>query len=111
MEAPKPLSAAFSELRVVARLVAKLAIYIFLFFVAITVCVLCAPYVFPESSWAYELSEDVNTKNVHIQAKPHDCDWSKAPIGDKECHFKRIVEVETIDNKREVFVSWEKVQE
>jgi len=32
----------------------------------------------------YGISQDKITK----ARKPHDCDWMKAPIGDKDCHFE-----------------------
>lgn len=28
---------------------------------------------------------------VHITSKPSDCDWSRAPLGDKACHFEPAV--------------------
>jgi hypothetical protein len=29
----------------------------------------------------------VNVSDIAKDDKPHDCDWLKAPIGDKECHY------------------------
>ncbi len=43
---------------------------------------------------------------------PSDCDFLKAPIGRKGCHYKKHVEVQESpagnDNKRTVFVYWSK---
>jgi hypothetical protein len=57
----------------------------------------------------YELSED----KIFVEPMPHDCEWDKAPIGRKYCHFGKSVT--TVKDSRgkvaAVFVSWEKVQE
>ena len=52
-------------------------------------------------------------KNVMYIPKPHDCDFDKAPQGNKECHFERRVNVEAAlaNNPVKVTVTWEKVQE
>jgi hypothetical protein len=33
-----------------------------------------------------------NFSDINKENKPHDCDWLKAPIGDKECHFDAEVQ-------------------
>jgi hypothetical protein len=33
----------------------------------------------------------VSTDQVHVDAKPKDCDFMHAPIGDKDCHYKAVV--------------------
>jgi hypothetical protein len=33
-----------------------------------------------------------NFSDINKQDKPHDCDWFKSPIGDKECHFDTEVQ-------------------
>lgn len=43
------------------------------------------------SRWAYELYYGLDSNHLSIDKKPHDCDFWKAPIGAKECHYKRIV--------------------
>ena len=76
---------------------------------------LCAPYMFPESTWAYTLRYNALNKYVVVDSKPHDCDWGKAPIGNKECHFERVLTVkqgdESTDHNTLVSVTWEKVTE
>jgi hypothetical protein len=39
-----------------------------------------------DSSLRYAFQYGVNLSDVNKDPKPHDCDWLKAPIGDKECH-------------------------
>ena len=39
-----------------------------------------APYVAPDSVWAYTLHYQTTKENVYIQPKPHDCDYDKAPL-------------------------------
>ena len=59
----------------------------------IGVCPLVA--VFGDDVWyskiAYELYYSVDSSKLSIDKKPHDCDFWKAPIGQKECHYKRVV--------------------
>jgi hypothetical protein len=43
------------------------------------------------SKLAYELYYEVDSGQLAIEKKPHDCDFLKAPIGEKECHYKRLV--------------------
>jgi hypothetical protein len=33
----------------------------------------------------------VAVNQVHTDDKPSDCDWTRAPLGNKGCHFKAIV--------------------
>lgn len=43
------------------------------------------------SRLAYKLYYSVSDGHLAIDKEPHDCDFWKAPIGEKECHYKRIV--------------------
>lgn len=38
----------------------------------------------------------VKPGNIRIDAKPHDCDFMLAPMGDKGCHYDPVVEVYSI---------------
>jgi len=38
-------------------------------------------------AWAYVIPES----DVYIQEKPHDCAFLAAPLGEKYCHYERIV--------------------
>jgi hypothetical protein len=58
----------------------------------------------------------VSTKHVVVEPKPHGCDFSDAPLGDKHCHFKEVIytvnECESPSCRVEnVTASWEKVSE
>ena len=39
-------------------------------------------------SWVYD---KVNSSNVLYTEKPKDCDFMHAPLGDKGCHYKKVV--------------------
>lgn len=43
----------------------------------------------------------------------HDCEFMKAPIGNKYCHLERIVTIlpQGSTNPTDVYVSWEKVDD
>ncbi|MGA8215604.1 MAG: hypothetical protein WB799_18545 [Candidatus Sulfotelmatobacter sp.] len=77
--------------------------------------ILCAPYVFPDSAWAYALRYNTLNQYVVIDRKPHDCDWDKAPVGNKECHFEKVVNVregdESVGHHILVSVNWEKIMD
>ena len=65
---------------------------------------------FRYSSWGLALSYGVDHANVEIQQEPHDCDFWKAPIGEKECHYKRVISVTEIGlagNSHEPVISYD----
>jgi hypothetical protein len=39
----------------------------------------------------FMVTESVSADQIVIDRKPHDCDFDKAPLGNKECHFEKIV--------------------
>ena len=39
----------------------------------------------------YETKYDAQSKDVQLQASPHDCEYSTAPLGNKNCHYERQV--------------------
>lgn len=60
------------------------------------------------------------TDQVVIERKPHNCEWSSAPLGDKHCHYKAIVTPLDQNGKvitaagqtpTTVHVGWERVDE
>jgi hypothetical protein len=65
---------------------------------------------FPEAWYAFTNGTDIDL--VHVQSEPHDCDFSKAPLGDKECHFEKHVETQKDPKtgKVSVYVYWNKVE-
>ncbi|HKD85924.1 MAG TPA: hypothetical protein VKB58_14320 [Terriglobales bacterium] len=70
-----------------------------------------APWMSDEDRYA--LAYGTNTAHVHADEKPSDCDWTKAPMGSKSCHYEKHVEVPPAENGElpSVFVTWEKVQD
>ena len=39
----------------------------------------------------YMIQYSVDYSEVHEDVRPHDCDFLKAPLGDKNCHYERTV--------------------
>lgn len=70
---------------------------------------------FPQSPWAYAIQYNTDADHVYIDRKPHDCEFDKAPIGNKYCHFDKIVTTkngdESVNYKTLVVVTWNKVSE
>lgn len=62
----------------------------------------------PTVTW-YAIKYGITDKSHLLEMpKPHDCDWGKAPIGNKECHF----EVRAYyGSDKHLFVGWEKVSD
>ena len=85
--------------------------------VPIVLMVIIQPFItniFPESAWAYGIQYSTQSQYVVIDSKPHDCDFFKAPIGNKYCHFDREVAAlkdNQHPNQPLVYVSWNKVSE
>lgn len=46
-----------------------------------------------ESKFRYAAYYNVRNEQITLVKKPHDCDFLKAPIGSKECHFDKVVAV------------------
>jgi hypothetical protein len=59
----------------------------------------------------YGLLNDVSAERVTIMPQPHDCDFSKAPIGDKECHYERVVTKSSDKQGNFVIIDWHRVNE
>jgi hypothetical protein len=70
---------------------------------------------FPQSPWAYAMQYNTESQYVVIDPEPHDCEFFKAPIGNKYCHFDKTVITsngdESMNHKTRVLVSWNKVPE
>lgn len=61
---------------------------------------------------AYNVPQD----HVFVQPKPHGCDFTDAPLGEKHCHYEKHVDVERACPGSDcrvtgVYVSWSKVDE
>ena len=65
----------------------------------------------PESAYGYAFKYSVSPSQVDVEPKPHDCEFMKAPVGNKYCHFEKEVDV-VKDERGEitgVVVTWNKV--
>ena len=49
-------------------------------------------YLAPSTSLGYALVYYTDPGQVSVQPQPHDCEWGSAPLGDKNCHHKAVVE-------------------
>lgn len=72
-----------------------------------------AMWLAPESKFGYAAKYELADDKVFVQSKPHDCEWGKAPIGSKYCHFEKIVLTDKNEHGKvtAVYVNWEKVQD
>jgi hypothetical protein len=63
--------------------------------------------------YAYALEYSVDSENVFVEKKPKTCDWEHAPMGDKGCHFNKVVTTQKDQTGKvtSVYVSWEKVED
>src|ERR1700692_2788674 len=43
------------------------------------------------AQWRYAVQYGVASSDVHAETKPHDCNFVAAPLGDKYCHYERLV--------------------
>ena len=69
-----------------------------------------AIWLWPESKFGYANKYEVREEEVYVQAKPHDCEWGKAPIGNKYCHFEKTISTEKNSQGKvtAVYVNWER---
>lgn len=60
----------------------------------------------------YNVSQD----KVFIEPKPHGCDFDDAPLGNKHCHYEKVLETEKACPAPDcrvtgVYVSWHRLEE
>lgn len=97
--------------------VLKPLIYIGIVIVFVVTAIVVVPEIIiriaPESAYGYAFKYDVSPDQVDVEPKPHDCEFMKAPVGNKYCHFEK--EVDTVKDERGeitgVLVHWNKVKE
>jgi hypothetical protein len=87
--------------------------------VAVVVYISSIEY-FSQARWVNKIrysvwySTDSDEIKQFQEKAPSDCDFFKAPMGDKDCHYEKKVEVQEPNaqngNKRTVFVFWSKVE-
>jgi hypothetical protein len=87
--------------------------------IAYTIVVIClaAPigilwWLIPDK-YEYSFWYHVDSDNVVIEEQPHNCDWERAPLGDKGCHYKKVVTRQRNDGHKVtgIYISWERVQD
>lgn len=60
----------------------------------------------------YAIFYSVDMDRVFVQPRPSDCDFMHAPLGDKGCHYEKVVTTEKGYNRTTaVYVSWSKVKD
>ena len=74
-------------------LLAKFAMKAALLFFGLWIIIYTLPLVFSESPWAYALRYSADLSQVQILPKPADCDFLRAPIGFKGCHYEKSIQV------------------
>ena len=66
-------------------------------------------------AFVYQIHSDRISEHITIEDKPHDCDWGRSPLGDKECHFEKNVVVAYSDTNPDVVtdigVTWVRVED
>ena len=45
------------------------------------------------SKWRYAAQHRVSPSQVTVETQPHDCDFLKAPLGDKNCQYEPEVQI------------------
>lgn len=49
-------------------------------------------YAFWDTKLVMAVRLNVDSEHLEIAPKPHDCEFMTAPIGDKHCHYKQVVQ-------------------
>ncbi len=73
-------------------------------------------------SWLTPIQDDLADKykvsktDVTVEPKPHGCDFEDAPLGNKHCHYEKVVDTDKACPAPDcritkVYVSWRKVEE
>jgi len=102
-----------SEYRSYARVVLAIVFVPCVLWLIVTIVRANMTWFFPQSPWAYAMEYDTESQYVVIDREPHDCEFFKAPIGSKNCHFHRSVATQkgdaSVNNKTLVYVTWDKL--
>ena len=98
--------------RSIFKILGSVALAAFVLLVSVRAFQEAAIWLFPTSQVGYAMKYETKGDHVYVQPKPHDCEWRKAPIGNKYCHFEKVVEKHrAADGTPEVYVTWRKVEE
>lgn len=63
---------------------------------------------FWDSAYMVAWRNDTQVEKVYIERKPHDCEWSTSPIGDKHCSYDADIKK---DSNGHVFLSWRRKEQ
>jgi len=104
-----------SEYRSYARVVLAIVFVPCVLWLIVTIIRANMTWFFPQSQWAYAVEYDTESQYVILEPRPHDCEFFKAPIGSKYCHFNKTVTTSNGDRstnyKRLVMVQWDKASD
>ena len=67
---------------------------------ALGICLSIANRMLPDD-WRlkYAFQYSVDSERVTVARKPHDCDWSSTPLGNKHCHYKAMITIRNSENQ------------
>jgi hypothetical protein len=97
------------ELRKIGKAIGLLVGYALALFAGVWLFLMISRY--GSEKGYYALRNHVEPDRVTIMPKPHDCDFSKAPLGDKECHYESVVTKSRDKQGDYVIVDWRRVSE
>ena len=122
----------FTILETVVALLVSIADYVKVLFIIGLVIVglaFAAWWMLPDD-WRVKYAAEymLDNKQIVIDRKPHSCEWATAPLGDKHCHYEKLVTVfnrkneiiegpapvdpEPEDQKpAKVYVAWQRVED
>jgi hypothetical protein len=83
-----------------AQGLAKLAVTILACLFVLSITIFALWWLVPDT-WRikYALQYNVQTEDVDIEHQPYNCDWDTAPIGNKHCHYGKMVNVVNKQNQ------------
>jgi hypothetical protein len=58
--------------------------------IGLVIAWIAAPGSWTNALW-YAAEYRVGTSQVHVSTRPTDCDWGRAPLGDKGCYYNATV--------------------
>jgi hypothetical protein len=59
----------------------------------------------------YGTKNGARPDRTYVDAKPKDCDWGHAPLGDKGCHYEARETTYGEGANKSVYVQWVKVED
>src|SRR5229473_1728383 len=59
----------------------------------------------------YWVRYDSDFKNITVEKRPSDCDWFRAPMGDKDCQYKKAVNAFGAEQRKQLMDQATSVEE